>query len=259
MALQPHPSTTIQVEESEDGYDCCCCFDNPKFKKLLKGLFYGQVLSLCLCGTGIGSQKLSEYKVNTPMAQSFLNYFFLAFVYGIALLFRNGSESIYDILRKRGLKYVLLAVIDVEANYLVVWSYQYTNLTSVQLLDCATIPFVMILSFFMLRVRYLTIHIIGVAFCLIGICFVIWSDAIQSSGPSTDAPNKYLGDFLCIASSALYACSNTGEEKLIKQHSRSEYLGLVGIFGSIIAGLQLALFEREKLEEVKWDWTVISW
>lgn len=40
--------------------------------------------------------------------------------------------------------YLLLAVADVEGNYFLVKAYQYTTITSVQLLDCFTIPCVMV-------------------------------------------------------------------------------------------------------------------
>uniref|UniRef100_A0AAF5I2U0 Uncharacterized protein n=1 Tax=Strongyloides stercoralis TaxID=6248 RepID=A0AAF5I2U0_STRER len=246
-ATNIYPLTIQQVEreDSEEGYDCCCCLDNFKFKRTLKAIFYGQILSLCLCGTGIGSQYLSEFKVNTPMTQSFLNYFFLSFVYGLSLIFSDGRESFFELIKDRGWKYFLLAIIDVEANYLVVWAYQFTNLTSIQLLDCSIIPFVMILSYFFLRVRYLTFHIVGVTFCLLGIAFLIWADVLENKDTSSSGSNKFLGDFLCIASSALYALSNTGEEKLVKNYSRREYLGLVGVIG-------------HNLAEVNWTWKVVG-
>lgn len=43
-------------------------------------------------------------------------------------------------------RYALLAVADVEANYFVVKAYQYTSITSVMLIDCFTIPCVMVIS-----------------------------------------------------------------------------------------------------------------
>lgn len=51
-------------------------------------------------------------------------------------------------------RFFLLACIDVEANVLLVWAYQYTSITSVMLLDCFTIPSVMILSCVFLKARY---------------------------------------------------------------------------------------------------------
>lgn len=41
---------------------------------------------------------------------------------------------------------MLLAIADVEANFIVVSAYQYTSLSSAMLLDCFTIPVVMLLS-----------------------------------------------------------------------------------------------------------------
>jgi Solute carrier family 35 len=40
--------------------------------------------------------------------------------------------------------YALLALADVEGNFFLVKSYEYTSITSVQLLDCFTIPVVMV-------------------------------------------------------------------------------------------------------------------
>jgi hypothetical protein len=48
----------------------------------------------------------------------------------------------------------LLALADVEANYIIVLAYQYTSITSVTLLDCATIPFAMAFSHLALGTRY---------------------------------------------------------------------------------------------------------
>lgn len=50
-------------------------------------------------------------------------------------------------------RYALLALVDVEANYLVVTAYQYTTITSVMLLDCFTIPSSMVLSHFFLQAK----------------------------------------------------------------------------------------------------------
>ena len=43
-----------------------------------------------------------------------------------------GDGNILQILKRRWWKYLLLGLVDVEANYTVVKAYQYTTLTSVQ-------------------------------------------------------------------------------------------------------------------------------
>lgn len=45
-----------------------------------------------------------------------------------------GEENLLAILRRRWWKYMILGLIDLEANYLVVKAYQYTTLTSVQVM-----------------------------------------------------------------------------------------------------------------------------
>lgn len=70
---------------------------------------------------------------NLNLAQNFLNYFCLAIFYGTYINFQNNNQqSFVNILRQRGWKYLLLSIIDVEANCLIVYAYQFTNLTSIQ-------------------------------------------------------------------------------------------------------------------------------
>ena len=44
----------------------------------------------------------------------------------------RGERSLLTVLKERGWKYFILAIIDVEANYLIVKAYHYTTVTSVQ-------------------------------------------------------------------------------------------------------------------------------
>jgi solute carrier family 35 protein F1/2 len=143
-----------------------------------------------------------------------------------------------NVLRKRGWKYLILAFVDVQANYLIVYAYQFTNLTSIQILDCSVIPIVMVLSWLFLSVRYLIPHLIGVGVCLVGIGMIIYADAISGKGVE-GGQDRLLGDLLCLGAAVLYGIANVTEEFLVKQYDRFEYLGLVGMFGCIIAGLQL--------------------
>ncbi|VDK77980.1 unnamed protein product [Litomosoides sigmodontis] len=247
---------TIASYQDDEGIDCSPCCSNDNFRRTFRNIVYGQILSLCLCGTGVSSQLLSNRGVKTPTAQTFLNYFLLSFVYGTMLVFRKGENAFLPVLKKHGWRYLLLAIVDVEANYIIVYAYQFTNLTSIQLLDCSTIPMVLLLSWLFLSTRYLLTHIIGVGICLVGIAVLIWADALDGKGASGDA-NRVLGDILCLIASILYAVGNVGEEFLVKQNSRVEYLGMVGLFGSIISGIQLAVLEHHELALVTWSGTII--
>jgi solute carrier family 35 protein F1/2 len=142
-----------------------------------------------------------------------------------------------NVLQKRGWKYLILAFVDVQANYLIVYAYQFTNLTSIQILDCSVIPVVMVLSYLFLSVRYLISHLVGVSVCLIGIGLVIYADVLSGKG-AEGGQDRLLGDLLCLGAALLYGVANVTEEFLVKQYDRFEYLGLVGLFGSIIACIQ---------------------
>ena len=66
-------------------------------------------------------------------AQNFLNYVLLCLIFTTWLACRRTEErTILTVFRKRGWKYFLLALVDVEANYLTVKAYHFTTVTSVQ-------------------------------------------------------------------------------------------------------------------------------
>mmetsp|Transcript_6464 Transcript_6464/g.8480 ORF Transcript_6464/g.8480 Transcript_6464/m.8480 type:complete len:337 (-) Transcript_6464:1080-2090(-) len=164
---------------------------------------------------------------------------------------KSKSNSCWDMF---ALRYCLLAFFDVEANVIVTFAYRYTSLTSIMLLDCFTIPFVMCLSGAFLGTRYSWIHFAGVVICLIGLIFIILSDALtgRSDIPAEgqDIPKRVWGDILCIIGALFYAISNVWQEKIVKEISREEFLSMIGTWGVSIAFIQSFLFE---------DWSTIEW
>ncbi|NWZ44138.1 S35F2 protein, partial [Brachypodius atriceps] len=222
-----------------------------------KTIILGQLVSLFICGTAVTSQYLAEkYLVNTPMLQSFINYTLLLLVYTTMLAFRTGIDSLWHILKQRWWKYIFLGLVDVEANYMVVRAYQYTSLTSVQLLDCFGIPVLMALSWFILRARYRLIHFVAVAICLLGVGAMVGAD-IVSGRQTGEGSHVVIGDVLVLLGASLYAISNVSEEYIVKNLSRVEFLGMVGLFGTIISGLQLAIVERRELMRIQWNWEIV--
>lgn len=103
--------------------------------RLLIALFLGQFLSVLLCGTGVTSQLLvSRHDIAVPTTQTFISYVLLGGVYGVPVAVRSDFLSV---LRRNWWRYILLGVVDMEANFLIVLAYKYTNLTSVQVCVCA--------------------------------------------------------------------------------------------------------------------------
>ncbi|XP_038617948.1 solute carrier family 35 member F2 [Tachyglossus aculeatus] len=232
-------------------------FSKPFWGNILKTVALGQMLSLCICGTAVTSQYLADkYKVNTPMLQSFINYCLMFLIYTSMLAFRTGNGSLWLILKRKWWKYILLGLADVEANYLIVRAYQYTTLTSVQLLDCFGIPVLMALSWFILYARYRVIHFIAVAVCLLGVGTMVGADILAGREDSSGS-DVLIGDVLVLLGAALYAISNVCEEYIVKKLSREEFLGMVGLVGTIISGLQLLIVEYKDITNIQWNWKVV--
>ncbi|KAJ6674713.1 hypothetical protein OIU85_010929 [Salix viminalis] len=213
--------------------------------KTLVALGLGQFLSLVITSTGFSSSELARRGINAPTSQSFLNYVFLAIVYGSIMLYRKQP------LKAKWYYYAILSLVDVEANFLVVKAYQYTSITSVMLLDCWSIPSVMVLTWFFLSTKYRFKKIAGVVVCVAGLVMVIFSDV--HAGDRSGGSNPHKGDALVIAGATLYAISNVSEEFLVKNADRVELMSLLGFFGAIISAIQISIMEHNEIKSIHWS------
>jgi len=155
--------------------------------------------------------------------------------------------------------YFVLALFDVEANYLTVLAYRYTTVTSISLLDCLAIPSAMILSRLALKRRYFWMHLAGVALCLSGVVVNVLQDynmgtsdgmaGEQEHHVDTDAyPQRIRGDILAIIGGILYGVNDTLCEISVRTTgSGDEYLGMVGFWAFLISMVQAALVERDDI------------
>ncbi|XP_067674850.1 solute carrier family 35 member F1-like [Haliotis asinina] len=247
------PDMSVNLDQPTVKQRCRDLLTKLCSRHVLKLIAMGQLLSLLICGTGVTSGLLQQQGVQTPTAQSFLNYVLLCLVFTVVLACRQEERNLVFLLKTYWWKYLILAVIDVEANYLVVKAFKFTTVTSVQLLDCFSIPTVMLLSYFVLRVRYRLVHLVGVVCCLLGLGGLVAADVLagrNNGGGTTGASNPLLGDFLVIAGAALYGMSNVGEEYVIKHFARTEFLGMLGLFGSFISGIQFVILERHEVSNL---------
>jgi hypothetical protein len=115
-----------------------------QLRKLAPSVLLGQVISLLIACTGIFSTYLANDNISIPTSQSTINYALLC-LYALHRWRQAGFTTNFK-LQVAWWKYALLAFADVEANYLVVKAYSYTTITSIMLIDCWTIPCVMLIS-----------------------------------------------------------------------------------------------------------------
>lgn len=204
-----------------------------------------QGVSLLVTGTAAFSQLLADKGVNLPTTQSFCNYLALGIIYGYWLSRERARP------REAWWRYALIALCDVEGNFLLVLAYQYTSITSVQLLDCFSIPVVMGLSYAFLKVRYRTLHYTGALVSLVGLGLLVLVDTLaRGDGGNEKASNRPLGDMLVVIGTTFYGVSNVAQEYMVKERSRIEFLANLGVFGAIISGLQMAALERDAIRDL---------
>jgi len=202
----------------------------------VRAVSLGQLLSLFIAGTGIFSTELRGLGFDFPTFQISFNYLLLS----TFLLLRQKTN-----VRIAFWKYAILAAVDVEANFLVVTAYKYTSITSIMLLDCFTIPAVMVLSKVFLKAKYRKMHIVGALCSLAGLVLTVLSDAFRKDAAALDRyPFAVQGDFLCLAGAALYAFMNVLEEVIVKRSSQIEFLGMLGFWGTFISWIQIGVLER---------------
>lgn len=212
----------------------------------LKAVAVGQILSLLVTCTGLTSSVLARNGIDAPTTQSLLNYIMLALIYGAIMVYRGTEIQI------AWYWYLPIALVDVEANYLAVKAYQFTSITSAMLLDCWTIPCVLLLTWLLLHTRYVTRHFLGVAICMGGLIMVIFSD-VHAQDRSSAGSNVLLGDTLVLGASMLYAISNVCEEFVVKKVDQVEFLAHIGFFGAIISACQLVVLELHEVEAIQWS------
>eukprot|EP00520_Triparma_pacifica_P018781 CAMPEP_0118653012 /NCGR_PEP_ID=MMETSP0785-20121206/11615_1 /TAXON_ID=91992 /ORGANISM="Bolidomonas pacifica, Strain CCMP 1866" /LENGTH=323 /DNA_ID=CAMNT_0006545549 /DNA_START=356 /DNA_END=1323 /DNA_ORIENTATION=- len=250
--------------------------------KRIYPLCLGQVLSILLSLSGISSSTLaSRCNLSTPSFQNMCVYATIAAIYVPNLLVdrknacRGDEEGGGEHTKGRPPHnhrlpltnlhlsispsyYILISFLDVLGNYLVVLSFSYTTLTSVSLIDCTTIPFVMAWSYAIFNSKFRKAQIIWAGACIAGILMTVAGDVYYPSSPPSPAPSssppslgtfdsgyegRVKGDAMALMGSVVYALNNVAAERLCKNSERVEYLGMLGLGATIWSGLIMSLTE----------------
>ncbi|CZS93774.1 hypothetical protein WAI453_001217 [Rhynchosporium graminicola] len=221
-------------------------------------LLIGQILALCITGTNTFSTLLVEKGTSIPAFQTLFNYILLTLIYTTYTIYKYGFKKYFKLLMVDGWKYVILSFLDVEGNYFTVLAYRYTNLLSAQLLNFWSIVCVVLISFFILRVRYKWTQIAGILVCCGGMGLLLASDHIN--GSNGGSPSTMLkGDLFGLAGATFYGLSNVFEEWFVSKRPMYEVLGMLGLFGIIINGITASIFDRGQFASATWDGDVAGY
>ena len=228
-------------------------------------LCFGQCIAILAASTNAASFSLSSrYGVNTQFFQMFLMYILLSF----HLMWKrpheaspmmNDQEDMNAMdetdhklpftnirLRVPWWIYLIMSFLDVFPNYLALFSYHYTSLTSTTLLGSLATPATMLFSKYILARVYRGHHFFGVGMCLLGGSITIWSDF----DGATSKAHSYIGDVLAVVAAMMYGFGDTAAEFFVKHVDRFEYVGMLGLFGTIFTGLSFPFFEVSELVRI---------
>ena len=215
-------------------------------------LLIGQVLALCITATNTFTTLLNDEGTSIPAVQTLFNYVLLGLIYTTVGVFKSGIREHFMAFVRNWWKYIILSFLDVEGNYFTVLAYRYTNLLSAQLLNFWSIVCVVILSFWLLKVRYKIFQVVGILVCCGGMGILLASDHI--TGTNGGAGEDMLkGDLFGLLGATLYGLSNVFEEWFVSRRPLYEVLSFMGILGVIINAVQAAIFDRTQFRDATWN------
>jgi solute carrier family 35, member F1/2 len=230
-----------------------------------KIILFGQLISFLSASAGAAQATLSHScDLNAPSFSNALMYMGLT-VFLVPLYFKRRREAadeemnsapVKPVHRLCGIpiyapvwKYVGASFLHFYANYFVVLSFRFTSLTSIMLLDVMALPSAMILSVVFLKRRYMSIHFLGATVCMLGIIFNILADyELDLVAEGTEFPDRLWGDILAGLGAILYGTNNVITESLVRGAGGPvEYLGCLGLFGTLWSAIQAVAVERQDI------------
>lgn len=222
-------------------------------KRFFLSLLAGQVVSLCITCTNVTTTELGMRGWALPTTQSMFLYFTLFLVYTPYTIYKYGFKGWVEMVFRDGWKYFILAAADVEANFLVVKAYQYTDLLSCMLLDAWAIPACIFFSWLWMRTKYHWTQLLGVVICLGGMAMLVGSDIIMGKTDGAAPLDRAKGDGFMIAGATLYGFTNATEELFVRKRPLYEVIGQLGFWGIIISVCQVGGLEAHDFKNHTWN------
>ncbi|KAF9232901.1 DUF914-domain-containing protein [Melanogaster broomeanus] len=211
----------------------------------------GQFLSICATSASVFTTELVGRGWILPNTQVFFAYSACFWVFTPYTIYRYGFRGWGNLLLRKGWKYFLLGLCDVEASFLYVKAFGYTDLLSCMLLDAWTIPVCLFLCRVFMGTRYHWTQILGVLVSVAGLGMLVASDFL--TGKDGHAQRRAEGDGYMIAA-AIYGLVRPSEHADVTLDViRHEVVGQMGMWGMIVSGIQAAIIERQGIAAAPWD------
>lgn len=225
-------------------------------RRFILSLLAGQVVSLCITVTNVTTTELVNRNWSLPTTQTWFLYTSLFIVYTPYTIYKYGLKGWGQMLYRDGWKYFILAACDVEGNFLVVKAYNYTDLLSCMLLDAWAIPVCLFFCWVYMRTKYHWTQVLGILVCVGGLGMLVASDMI--TGKNYPALSKGKGDAFMILGATLYGFTNATEEFFVRRSPLYEVVGQLGMWGTLINGIQASALEHVAMTTASWNGATIG-
>lgn len=143
--------------------------------------------------------------------------------------------------------YGIIAFLDVLANAMALWAMKYTSIPSATLLESLTTPSAMLAAMILLNRKYVGQHYSGVILSIGGGCLAILADnhhIYTTNNKQHESSSSLHGDMLAVLAAILYGLNDTLSEYCVKKLDRTEYLGMLGLWGMLWTALLLLVVEK---------------
>ncbi|EGN96593.1 hypothetical protein SERLA73DRAFT_184677 [Serpula lacrymans var. lacrymans S7.3] len=225
-------------------------------RRFVFSLLAGQVVSLCITCTNVTTTELVSRNWTLSTTQTWFLYFSLFVVYTPYTMYQYGIKGWAKMVARDGWKYFILACCDVEGNFLVVKAYNYTDLLSCMLLDAWAIPVCLFFCWVYMRTKYHWTQVLGVLVCVGGLGMLVSSDMLTDK--NYPALNRGKGDAFMIVGATLYGFTNATEEFFVRRSPLYEVVGQLGMWGTLINGIQAAGLEHNAMKTATWNGATIG-
>lgn len=225
-------------------------------RRFILSLLAGQVVSLCITVTNVTTTELVNRNWSLPTTQTWFLYTSLFIVYTPYTIYKYGLKGWGQMLYRDGWKYFILAACDVEGNFLVVKAYNYTDLLSCMLLDAWAIPVCLFFCWVYMRTKYHWTQVLGILVCVGGLGMLVASDML--TGKNYPALSKGKGDAFMIVGATLYGFTNATEEFFVRRSPFYEVVGQLGMWGTLINGIQASALEHVAMTTASWNGATIG-
>ncbi|KAH7917611.1 DUF914-domain-containing protein [Leucogyrophana mollusca] len=225
-------------------------------RRFVLSLLAGQVVSLCITVTNVTTTELVSRNWSLPTTQTWFLYFSLFVIYTPYTMYKYGIRGWGKMVARDGWKYFILACCDVEGNFLVVKAYNYTDLLSCMLLDAWAIPVCLFFCWVYMRTKYHWTQVLGVLVCVAGLGMLVASDMLTDK--NYPALSRGKGDAFMIIGATLYGFTNATEEFFVRRSPLYEVVGQLGMWGTLINGIQAAGLEHQDMKTASWNGATIG-